>query len=271
MNRTVRFVFSPVLTVLLTASAASAQGTYTVLQAFERPLDGVGAPLTVGPDGKLYAITQQGGAYLRGGIIRVDVSTSPATVTTVYSFTSADGRFPNTQLTLATDGYLYGTADGGSAGTIFRVNQSGAFATVATLSSGLWFAGRVIQASDGNLYALAGDTYYATTLIRVTPEGAVTPVATFTWGTISNPNIVEGADGAFYGTTRPIGDTVFRVTTAGDVTTFANFHAIGLSDAKGALILGTDGNLYGTTSSAVFRVTPAGVVSQLASVPSGCA
>jgi uncharacterized repeat protein (TIGR03803 family) len=61
---------------------------------------------------------------------------------------------------------------------------------------------------------------------------------------------VEGSDGAFYGTTDGGGGawsgTVFKVTSAGVLTTLATFDGTAGSDPQGSPVFGTDGNLYGT-------------------------
>ena len=87
------------------------------------------------------------------------------------------------------------------------------------------------------------------------------------------------ADGNLYGTTRFGGSndlgTIFRITTAGGLTTLVNF---GDSPAIGArpwadLILGDDGCLYGTTESGgssgagtVFKMTTNGILTTLVSL-----
>jgi uncharacterized repeat protein (TIGR03803 family) len=95
--------------------------------------------------------------------------------------------------------------------------------------------------------------------------------------------LVQGADGAFYGTTQALAmtgqnATVFKVTSAGDMTVLYNFPA----PTQGyytvsSLVQGTDGNFYGTTSAyhgtgdsglggiygTVFSVTPSGAFTLL--------
>ena len=95
--------------------------------------------------------------------------------------------------------------------------------------------------------------------------------------------LVQGTDGNFYGTspiggTNPYkgvwGGTVFRVTPSGTLTTLYNFCAKqdcadGQSPYAG-MVLGTDGNFYGTTSVAAsllsgtaFKITPSGSLTTL--------
>ena len=95
--------------------------------------------------------------------------------------------------------------------------------------------------------------------------------------------VVLGRDGNFYGTTQSGGTrddgTVFKMTSAGVVTTLVNFtggaSGAGSGQTRGqnpssALIQGNDGNLYGTTTNGgvngigtIFSMTPAGVITTL--------
>jgi uncharacterized repeat protein (TIGR03803 family) len=83
--------------------------------------------------------------------------------------------------------------------------------------------------------------------------------------------VVQGIDGNFYGTTNSGGSpkndgTVFKLTPAGKLTTLHRFSG-GVDGAtpRAALVLGTDGNFYGTTnlggpnnSGTVFKMKPGG-------------
>jgi uncharacterized repeat protein (TIGR03803 family) len=100
-----------------------------------------------------------------------------------------------------------------------------------------------------------------TTLVSFTGTNGATPLA----------GLVEGSDGNFYGTTYHGGSancgTVFQLTPRGILTTLFNFK----NDADGVgpdagLIQGKDGNLYGTTSNTVFRITTDGTLTTLANV-----
>jgi uncharacterized repeat protein (TIGR03803 family) len=95
-------------------------------------------------------------------------------------------------------------------------------------------------------------------------------------------NVVQGSDGNFYGTTHRGGTsnlgTVFKITPAGVETVLYSFGG-GTTDGStpyAALILGRDGNFYGTTSNGgtngygtVFRITPAGAETVLYSFAGG--
>ena len=101
----------------------------------------------------------------------------------------------------------------------------------------------------------------------------------------SNPYaaLVQGGDGNFYGTTLSGGaglgshGTVFKMTATGVLTTLVEFTGNGAtnkgSNPYAALVQGSDGNFYGTTSSGgtgasiygtVFKMTPTGMLTTLA-------
>lgn len=82
--------------------------------------------------------------------------------------------------------------------------------------------------------------------------------------------LIQGPDGNFYGTTEVGGNgfgTAFKMTPTGTLTviySFGSFFGDGLGPLAG-LVLGTDGNFYGTTAGGgagnagtVFKLTPAG-------------
>ncbi len=92
--------------------------------------------------------------------------------------------------------------------------------------------------------------------------------------------LVQATDGNFYGTTYAGGTsgncqggcgTVFRITPGGTLTTLHSFDWYDGASPTGALVQGTDGNLYGTTYGGgaeprvgtVFRITPGGTLTTL--------
>jgi len=104
----------------------------------------------------------------------------------------------------------------------------------------------------------------------------VTTVYNFTGqsdGAIPETSLIQGNDGAMYGATS-VGDTLYRVTAAGDLTTLYTFPA---AAADGALIQASDGNFYGVTSGGgnssqcvlpngcgtIFQLTPSGNLTTL--------
>ena len=92
--------------------------------------------------------------------------------------------------------------------------------------------------------------------------------------------VIRGSDGNFYGTTPkggsfsdPYGNgygTVFRMTPGGVITNLVNFNLTNGSTPEAALVQGSDGNFYGTTSKGgssdsgtVFKMTPGGELTTL--------
>ena len=64
------------------------------------------AGLTRDGAGNLYGVTHDGGEFSLGTVFEYDAT---GTMTTLYSFTTADGGYPNGGVTLDAAGNLYGT------------------------------------------------------------------------------------------------------------------------------------------------------------------
>ncbi len=131
----------------------------------------------------------------------------------------------------------------------------------------------------------------ALTSFAATAQVTFSTVASFLGGSNgANPNpLVQGLDGNFYGTTRAGGNneqgTIFKMTPTGTLTTLYKFCSLpdcaDGSNPIGALLLGTDGSLYGTTGDGgahgtggtVFKVTSSGTLTTLYSFcgQPGCA
>jgi len=94
----------------------------------------------------------------------------------------------------------------------------------------------------------------------------------------ANPQaaLVQGSDGEFYGTTAPVATndgygTVFKITTEGVLTTLYSFTGgDDGADPLASLVLGRDGNFYGTTygggmysNGTVFKITTNGMMTSL--------
>ena len=118
----------------------------------------------------------------------------------------------------------------------------------------------------------------------MTPAGVLTTLVEFTGtgggnrGSLSSSPLVRGSDGNFYGTTAQGGvnnlGTVFSVTPTGVLTTIVDFTGVdGAAPGNaplGALVQGSDGRFYGTTSEGgasdigtVFALTSGGVFTTL--------
>ena len=250
-----------------TAFELAANRTETVLHSFTKSGDG-GYPicsLVEDGSGNLYGTTWGGG--LTHGIVFEIPSGGSETVLHSFADNSSDGGYPTAGLVRATDGNYYGTTNnGGSAnsGTVFKITPSGVETLLYTFSGGSDGGNPqngLIQGSDGNFYgtATAGGAHGDGAVFEVTPTGTETVVYSFAGGTNDGSDpaaaLLQASDGNFYGTTNQGGSsgdgTVFEVTPAGVETVIYSFTGGSTDGAapSASLIEGSDGKLYGTTSS----------------------
>src|SRR5665213_2244172 len=175
-------------------------------------------------------------AMLAGGCLQA-TQAQTAQVQAIHIFDSTNGTVPVAGLVAGQDGNFYGTTTNGGTnggyGTVFKVTTSGVLTTLVSFNN-----------TDG-----------------VNPQAGLT----------------MGNDGNFYGTTVSGGTnggwgTVFKVTTNGVLTSLVSFNNTDGSYPRGTLMLGNDGNLYGTTYfggsnslGTVFKVTTNGVLASLVS------
>jgi uncharacterized repeat protein (TIGR03803 family) len=185
------------------------------------------------------------------------------------------------------DGYLYSTAYLGGVnnlGAVFNISPMGVLTALHSFagSDGGYPSGGLTLGSDGNFYGttVAGGTFGYGTVFKITSGGKLGVLYNFTTASDAYPYAppVEGADGNFYGTTcggSACGDggglgVIYKVTPSGKFTTlyqFDNTHGYG---PVAPLVLGTDGNFYGTTfyggtgsHGEVFKITRAGKLTVL--------
>ncbi len=126
-------------------------------------------------DGNLYGATAEGGTSGYGSIYRV-VPGAPSLTTDYTNFNSSStGGLPETSLTLAGNGNLYGTTSayglgGPPSGTIFSLNSSLGLTILYDFSAPHGApTGAPIEASDGNFYGPAGSEIYKMTLSAPIP------------------------------------------------------------------------------------------------------
>jgi uncharacterized repeat protein (TIGR03803 family) len=252
-------------------------GTYTVLHSFSTATTDGQYPyagLVQGTDGNFYGTTEAGGANSDGGVFQI---TSSGVFTLLYSFTNgADGGSPEDSLVQGTDGEFYGTtvAGGGNGnGTVFKITSGGSLTPLHSFgpmfgSDGYHAIGGLVQGTDGNYYgtAIYGGTGGGGTLYKISPSGAYSTFYNFPYMPANGVNypdgaspygqLVQGTDGNFYGTTYYGGETqedgngaIYKITPSASLTvihTFLGYSTDGLEPTAG-LVLGSDGNLYGTS------------------------
>ena len=238
-------------------------GTFTMLHLFTpaegRPLAGT---LSVGADGMLYGVNTFGVNGLNfftdaGTVYRM---TTDGVFTLLHTFDVATGKWPYAPPVAGSDGAMYGTTARGGAfngGTVYKVTQDGTFSVLhefdringeeplATLSMG----------PGGDLYGVTlGSMTPADrgTVFKVTSEGVVT-LHKFTGpdgGELQSQLV--GTPTEVFGVTRGGGlgsaGTVFSLNAAGDLETLHAFNGEDGNDPDTALMMASDGALYGTTS-----------------------
>ncbi|HEY1662801.1 MAG TPA: choice-of-anchor tandem repeat GloVer-containing protein [Verrucomicrobiae bacterium] len=271
-------------------------GVFTALHFFGSGQDG-GTPdygnLVQTADGMLYGTTAAGGANNKGTVFQI---TTNGVETVLYSFTVSDGYNPDGGLTVGRDGKLYGTLYNGGTngyGSVFVFTRfgSGIFSSIYSFgngTSGNHPYGGLTTGPDGNLYGTtsAGGTGNGTIFrLSLTPSNSVFAslhVFNDTDGSIPDAPLVFDPNGVFYGTTQSggvdIAGNVFGITTNGVFTNVYSF--TGGNDGEGpydgALVIGLNGALYGTTaqggtdgSGNVFELTTNGLCTNIYSFTGG--
>ncbi|MFO1433737.1 MAG: choice-of-anchor tandem repeat GloVer-containing protein [Candidatus Competibacteraceae bacterium] len=253
----------------------AADGTFTVLHAFDYSLDGDFPSAGVIQDsaGNLYGTTTQGGPARSGTVYRLAPDGSSFTV--LHAFDSGSGGgLPYAGLIQDSAGNLYGTtAQGGitGAGTVYRLAPDGSSFTVlhtfdSSSDGGFPYAG-VIQDSAGNLYGTTtqGGPTGAGTVYRLTPDGTFTVLHAFNMETDGMPytGVTLGRDGNLYGTAVTtgaiqlydgglsfVGSLLYRL--ASDGSHFTILRAFDFATDGGFVPAGltqdSAGNLYGVTN-----------------------
>ena len=199
-----------------------------------------------GTDGNFYGTTFLGGAHAGGTVFKV---TPAGALSTVYSFClqagCSDGAGPIAGLTLSSNGLFYGTVSYGGPNSCQEETQ----------------------------------TVRCGTIFTIEPDGTFNSLYSFKGADGAGPSegVVEGPDGNLYGSTFFGGSansgTIFKMTPGGSLTTLYTFCTqANCPDgyAPEPLMMGSDGNLYGSTlgggtddTGTLFKITPGGTLTTL--------
>ena len=254
---------------------AKATGAMTTLASFNSA-DGIEpeGPLIVDSSGNLYGTTlsntANNGNFYYGTVF--ELAKGSGTITTLASFNGSTGGAGSVGgLIMDSSGNLFGTTTAGGdlflnsgfgGGTVFELAAgSGTITTLATFNgtNGEEPSGGVIMDSSGNLYGTTteGGASGDGTVFKVAQgSGAITTLASFdgTNGQYPFDGLIKDSSGDLYGTTGNGGasgyGTVFEVASgSGAITTLASFNGKNGDEPYGGLIMDSNGDLYGTTSS----------------------
>ncbi len=259
-------------------------GTLTTLHSFgDSPADGTFpyAGLIQATDGNFYGTTTAGGASNVGTVFKIDRS---GNLTILHSFGFLYGSAAG--LIQATDGDFYGTTVSGAGtsyyGTVFKMSSAGDLTTLHSFgySEGASPKAGLIQAIDGDFYGTTsiGGAHNYGVVFKIDSSGNLRILHNFAGplldGAGAYASLIQTNDGTFYGTTTTGGagnyGTIFKMDSAGSLTTIHSFGYFDGADPQASLIQATDGNLYGLTSSGgasnagtVFRMDPSGSLTTL--------
>jgi uncharacterized repeat protein (TIGR03803 family) len=235
--------------------------------------------------GNLYGTTSAGGASGQGTVFRIDTSGKESVL---YSFTGgSDGGTPQAALIRDSVGNLYGTtADGGNlincnltgsagCGVVFKLDTSGLETVLHTFTGpdGIFPNTALIRDAAGNLYgttANGGDLSCNLTgisgcgvVFKLDVSGNLKLLYVFKGGAdggIPSADLLQDSTGNLYGSTGLRGNSVdcgfpgsgcgvvFRLDTNGKETVLHTFSDGADGGVPDGLLLGADGNIYGTTA-----------------------
>lgn len=206
-------------------------------------------------DNKVYGIAGNEGVF--------SMNTDGTGYTVLHKFVTNDGGLPIGSLLEASNGYLYGINQFGglgAAGVAYRIKKDGTdFSIVKKFGgSGYYPGSTLIQANDGMLYGITSQggvngygTLYKMDLdgqnyVEIIPFGAASTAKTPIGA------VLQGPDNYLYGVTASGGASnlgcIYKVKTDGSsFSRLFDFNGANGEAGSAALLLASDGTLYGTT------------------------
>jgi uncharacterized repeat protein (TIGR03803 family) len=217
--------------------------------------------LVMDSSGDLFGVTTGGGAALSGTVFELVRGSN--TITTLASFDFTNGPDPNGGLVLDSSGDLFGTTHSGGPnrdGIVFELAHGSNTITMLAAfngSNGKGPLAGLTMDSNGDLFGTTsggGLSNDGTVFELVRGSNTITALASFNGSNGANPEDAPILDnsGDLFGTTNFQGPggygTVFEVSQGSNsITTLASFDGSNGAQPAGALVLDSNGNLFGTT------------------------
>jgi uncharacterized repeat protein (TIGR03803 family) len=218
--------------------------------------------------GNLYGTAQNGGEHGQNGTVFKLSPSGTLTVLHDFNVIIGDGSDPRGTLLLDPAGNLYGTTyQGGTQnqGTVFLIDNVGqyfvlySFGSTVGLDDGKWPTAGVVRDQSGNLYGTCSQdgAFNGGTVFKIDTSGNYTVLHNFGApgddGQWPLGGLAIDANGNLYGTTVSGGafaqqGTVFKIDNAGNYSVLHSFNGNDGSSPAAGVIVGADGNLYGTCS-----------------------
>jgi uncharacterized repeat protein (TIGR03803 family) len=296
LSRSLSTFATLVLMTLAALSVGASSQSFAVLQNFNnangrRPV----TPPILASDGNLYGATLNGGAYSRGVIYKLTPQNQLSTFYTFCSQTNcADGSFPEFGPFQGKDGNLYGTTSNGGAnnlGEVYKLTLNGEITVLHSfcLCESGWNPNSLVEDGQGGFYGTTqqsganGDG----AVFHLSAQNQLTTIYSFCDSQASCVNawdntgtalpLILAPDGNIYGITTTGGHryltcagdgcgTVFKITPQGEFSLVYSFCSLDHCADGGQplwMILGSDGNFYGTTTLGGFGTGSGGTVFQL--------
>jgi uncharacterized repeat protein (TIGR03803 family) len=210
-----------------------------------------------------FGLTRAGGEFNAGIFFKTELNGER---TKLFDFEDVfEGRYPNSDLLLHSDGLYYGsTRFGGigNAGTLFRISAEGDFTLLHTFDSsddGQFPYGGLTDVGDGYFYGttVAGGLFGDGTVYRITPEGEHTKLVdlfSFFDGAAPEATLKSTPEGQLLGLASGGGDfsqgTLFSFDPSTNaISVLHHFDGISGAAPKHQLYAHGDGHYYGTATS----------------------